>query len=37
MEESYEWGGLGDEGIMKTRVNRAWGIRGKGAKGDWES
>ena len=37
MEGSYGWGGLREEGIMKTSVYRAWGIRVSRAKGDWES
>ena len=37
MEGSYGWGGLREEGIMKTSVYRGWGIRVSRAKGDWES
>ena len=37
MEGSYGWGGLREEGIMKTSVYRAWGIRVSRAKGDWDS
>ena len=33
MEGSYGWGGLREEGIMKTSVYRAWGIRVSRAKG----
>ena len=37
MEGSYGWGGLREEGIIKTSVYRGWGIRVSRAKGDWES